>query len=127
MFGSTRKVEKYEDFVVKVARNGIGRSVNQSEVEAFNEIKSPYLCPIIAYSPDFRWITMKRVEIPPLIVRMRHAKLIRRALREYRIQDIHFYNIGEINGTPVIYDYGGMWISPRILNQTFNRIRGYEK
>lgn len=116
-----------EGFVVKVARNGIGRSVNQSEVEAYQEIKSPYLCPIIAFSPDFRWITMKRVNIPGIRTRMRYARQIKHALKEYRISDIHFYNVGDIDGTPVIFDYGGMWISPRILNQTFNRIRGYEK
>lgn len=122
MIGTTRKVWIYPDYVVKEARNRIGVIINQREVETFLSIPSPYLCPILAYSNDYRSIKMKRVKIPSLRIRLRYARHLRKVLKPYRLQDIRWYNIGEIGNQPVLYDYGGLWLSLCVLKDLKHKV-----
>ncbi len=114
MAGSTLRVEIYDKVVIKHARNRLGIRANKREVQRYEAYNSRYLCPIIARSMDFSFVVMPRVKIPSLFKRMRYARYLRMVLHPYRINDIHWYNVGELDGKPVLYDYGDSWFSFRM-------------
>lgn len=121
MFGFTRKVYISQDYVIKIARNRFGMKANIKELMRFSKYGSTYLCPITDHG--FSWIRMPRVSIPPVRERMRYARTLRKALKHTGISDIHFYNIGELNGRPVLYDYGDPWFPVWIFTGTIRKLR----
>jgi hypothetical protein len=114
--GFHREVEIAEDYVIKRARNKISVYCNKTEVERSGS--SEYLAKVIETSDDFKVIKMERVDIPSLRTRLRYARLLKRQLKG--LSDIHWYNIGEKNGIPMLYDYGDTLVIWRIL---FRKLR----
>lgn len=113
MVGSSRRVEIYTDVVIKYARKAVGIRANKREVARFEAYNSRYFCPILAYASDYHFVVMKKAQIPSLRKRLLYARYLRMMLHSYRINDIHWYNVGELNGRAVIFDYADSWFSFR--------------
>ena len=114
--GFHRSIEIGEDYVIKTARNRISIYCNKIEVERSGS--SEYLAVVIENSPDFKTIKMEKVEIPELIKRLKYARLLKKELKGF--SDIHWYNVGEKDGKPILYDYGGTLVVWRVL---YNRLK----
>lgn len=119
--GSTRRVELHDGFVIKYAKNMFGRKANRNEVKRYEFLQSKYLCPIINYSPDYKWIVMVRANIPKFRTRLLYSRYLKMKLHTYKIGDIHWYNVGELDGEPVLFDYGESWFSFRIWKNVIPR------
>ena len=109
--GIHRKVQLKNSYVIKVARNRISRECNRVEWELSDTSRYFAKCPMV--SPDYRELRMERVQIPGVLTRMKYAKFLRKELKG--ISDIHWYNVGETHGHPVLYDYGGTLIILRLI------------
>ena len=109
--GFHRSIEIGEDYVIKTARNKISIYCNQLEAEKSGS--SEYLALVIESSPDFKIIKMEKVEIPNIIKRLEYTRLLKKELKGF--SDIHWYNVGEKDGKPILYDYGGTLVLWRVL------------
>jgi hypothetical protein len=109
--GFHRSIEICENHVIKKARNRYSAYCNQLEAERSGSSK--YLALVLDYSPDFSMLKMEKVEIPSIIKRLKYSKFLKSELKG--IGDIHWYNIGDKNGTPMLYDYGETFIIWRLL------------
>ena len=111
MIGFHRKVTLYDSHVVKTARNRVSRYCNKIEAELSGS--SPYLARVLSVSEDFSTLKMERVVIPGLMERIRISHALKKKLG--RFSDLHWYNVGLKDGTPVLYDYGGTFVIFRII------------
>ena len=109
--GWHRKVQVYDRIVVKTARNRVSVYCNKLEAELSGT--SEYLAKVIEVSPDFRTLTMVKVDTPSFRKRLQYTKFLKKELKD--ISDVHWYNVGERNGKPMLYDYGGTLVTWRLL------------
>lgn len=109
-------MEYHEDYVLKIAHNTFGYRANYNESIIWKETPVVMLAEVQHHSPDYFYVRMERVDIPPLIDRIRIAHEIRKELRKIgiRINDVQWYNVGIKDGIPKLFDYGGMMFSRRV-------------
>lgn len=111
MMGTHRKVEILDDYVIKKARTKTSRYCN--EMEATLSGTNPYLAKVIEVSSDYSYLKMERVKIPKFTKRLLYARYLKIELKG--ISDIHWFNIGEKNGKPVLFDYGQNFVLSRLI------------
>ena len=116
--GIHRSVQINETHVTKTARNRIAIYCNKVEVSRSGTSK--YLARVIEFTPDYKIIKMEKVQIPSIKKRLAHAKMLKHELKGF--SDIHWYNIGEKDGMPMLYDYGDTFVLWRIVINKIKKV-----
>lgn len=123
--GTYRRVYNRNDTVLKVAIGRQGIKENSSEIRNNNRISGTKIQDIIdkgtcdgnKYIADIRefdnenkyWIVMDKVNVTPNNVSPEVANKIQNALNSegIYIDEISPYNMGRLDGIPVVFDYAG--------------------
>ena len=109
--GWHRQVRVYQKHVIKIARNKV--FVHCNKLEAQLSGTSEYLAEVHGVSDDFTVLQMERVQIPPFRKRLEYTRFLKKELKG--MSDVHWYNVGEKNGRPVLYDYGGTLVTWKLF------------
>lgn len=110
--GSSRDVYRFDNCVIKIAKDIDDRQANVREGATWDQagpLSKQYLAPVISIDRYGEYVTM-----PAAVTNMPDEKRRMFALgleKEmtnlgYTCYDIHRDNVGELNGRPVIIDYG---------------------
>lgn len=97
--------------VLKVSSHAYGTD-NADEVRLWNDVQGTkyekYFAPIVAADTEGRWIVMKKAKTYPHYENRLAEEAVRQvqpASKHYGLFDIHYGNVGELNGRPVMVDY----------------------